>query len=138
MPKKVGKCCVCCKPCAPLSPYCPDCSKLAVRMRARRFSRKTIKAIWADVRKKKGCYCHYTGIKLDTINRRSPWYCVFDHYLPRDSHKIVLTSALVNTMKADQTEKEFWHNIFQLADLKRKHKKFIKKPIVHWYRLDPN
>jgi len=136
-PKKVRKCCVCDKTCVLLSKYCPDCSRLYRRMRNKRFPRKAVKAIWDDVRKKKGYFCHYTGVELDTVNRRSPWYCVFDHYVPRNPGKIVLTSALVNAMKSDQTEEEFWDNVFQLADYKRKHKKFIKRPVIHWWRLDP-
>jgi len=62
---------------------------------------------------------------------------VFDHWIPGDPHKIVLTSALVNTMKSDMLEDEFWDTIFQLADCKGLGKPFIKKPIIHWYRLNP-
>ena len=136
-PKAVRNCCVCKKPCVPLSKYCPDCSRLYRRMRNKGFPPETVKAIWDYVRKHHGYVCYYTGVELDCVNRRSPWYCVFDHYIPGDPSKVVLTSALVNTMKSDQTEDEFWDNVFQLADYKRKHKKFIKKSIIHWYRLYP-
>jgi hypothetical protein len=103
-------------------------------MRNKGFPPQTVKAIWDYVRQY-AYVCYYTGVELDTANRRSPWYCVFDHYIPADPHKVVLTSALINTMKSDQTEDEFWDTVFQLADFKRRHKKFIKKPIIYWYRL---
>jgi len=47
----------------------------------------------------------------------------------------VLTSSVINDMKSDLTEDEFWGTIFQLADLKKMGKPFKMKKFSHWYRL---
>lgn len=128
------KCHVCDKPCSKGSKYCPQCSKLYHRMRNKQFPPDTVKAIWDYVRKN-GYVCYYTKMPLDTQDTRSAWYCVFDHWIPGDPRKVVLTSALLNDMKSDLTEKEFWYFILQLADYRRKHKMVKKKNPVYWERL---
>jgi hypothetical protein len=68
---------------------------------------------------------------------RSPWYVVLDHWLPQNPAKLVLTSALFNTMKTDLTEKEFWYFIGQLYNHHFKGKKFRKRKLDFWARLQP-
>ena len=77
---------------------------------------------------------YYTGMKLNLNNTQSPWYLVFDHWIPRDPMKIVLTSAVVNTMKSDLTEKEFWYFIRQLANFYRNGSPVRKIKLAHWCR----
>ena len=134
-PKPGRKCCVCSKPCLRVSKYCPQCSKLYHRMRNKLFPPKTVKAIWDHVRRN-GYVCYYTGMSLDTEDPKSPWYCVFDHWIPGDSRKVVLTSSLLNDMKSDLTEDEFWSTVFQLADFKRLHIKIKKRKPIYWDRLN--
>jgi hypothetical protein len=49
----------------------------------------------------------------------------------------VLTCVLINEMKTDLTEEEFWYYIFQLDNYKKKGTKVRKKKLAHWYRLHP-
>ena len=74
---------------------------------------------------------------LDLVDDRSPWYCVFDHWIPNNPQKVVLTSALFNEMKLDLSEEEFWYYILQFADYKEEHKKVRKKKLDYWTRLCP-
>lgn len=113
--------------------YCPTCTKIAHRMRARRFPAKTRKAIWNYIRKY-GYVCYYTGMPLELINPHDPWYLSFDHCDPRDPHKVVITSFLINDMKGDLTEKEFWYYIAQLANHFRKGTPVHKIELEYWSR----
>ena len=94
---------------------------------------KTVEAVWDYVRKH-GYVCFYTGMLLDMTDPHSPWYCVFDHWIPHDSSKIVITFSLLNDMKSDLTEKEFWYLIKALADYKCRHKKIRKIRLKYWDR----
>lgn len=136
----IKKCIICGKPVfSKSSIYCLDCHHFEKRLHdnsTRRFSSKAIKAIWVYVRRY-GYVCYYTGMRLEMKDPQSPWYCVFDHWLPNNPKKIVLTSALFNAMKSDLTEKEFWYYVEQLDNCRKKHLKVIKKPIIHWVRLYP-
>ncbi len=76
-------------------------------MKARQYPPKVVKKIWKYV-KKYGYVCYYTGMALDMEDPRSPWFCVFDHWAPHNPRKIVITSALINGMKTDLAEEEFW------------------------------
>jgi len=62
----------------------------------------------------------------------SAWYCVFDHWHPRDPKRIVLTSSLLNEMKSNLTEDEFWYIIKQLACHRRLHTRFRKIRLSCW------
>jgi hypothetical protein len=68
---------------------------------------------------------------------RSPWYCELDHWIPHDPGKVVITSALVNVMKMDLSEQEFWYYVLQFADYKRKGVRVRKKKPVYWWRIGP-
>ena len=130
------KCCICSAPVySNRFKYCPTCSAFSARMRQRRLPSETVEAIWDYVRKN-GYTCYYTGMPLEMSNSRSPWYCDFDHWIPCDSSRVVLTSALLNEMKSDLTEKEFWYYILQLDNFKRKHTPIRKKKLVYWARLN--
>lgn len=115
--------------------YCHICAKYIAHMQSR-FSPETIKDTCSYIHTH-GYKCYYTGISLDLKNSKSPYYCVLDHHIPHDSSKIVITFALLNEMKSDLTEDEFWYYVEQFDDYKRKHKKVrIKKP-AYWFRLYP-
>ena len=134
------KCIICKRPVfSNMSKYCLECHKFEQRLHGnstRRFSRQAIKGIWDFVRKK-GYVCYYTGMKLEMNDPKSPWYCVFDHWLPGDPRKIVLTSALLNGMKSDLTEKEFWYFVIQLDNCRKKHIQIRKRRVKYWVRLYP-
>jgi len=138
--KPIQKCCNFCtrQPVFDIrSKYCLTCLQQLHRLKKRRIPREAIKAL-RDYVRKHGWVCYYTGMDLDMINQHSPWYCVFDHWIPRDDRKIVITSALINTMKADLSEKEFWCIIRMLADFKRHGKEIRKIKLAFWNRgVDP-
>jgi len=113
--------------------YCPTCSHTARRLKWLRLPAKTKKAIWDYIRKY-GYVCYYTGMKLDQKDIHSPWHTSFDHCNPRDPSKVVITSYLVNEMKNDLTEKEFWYYIAQLADHFRKGTPVRKIKLKFWSR----
>jgi hypothetical protein len=136
-PIRNKKCCICGKPVWSYSgKYCLNCSKIYHRTRNKHFPSKTIKAIWDYIRKN-GYVCYYTGMQLDMTDTHSPWYCVFDHWIPHDQAKVVITSALLNVIKTDLSEKEFWYYVLQLADHRKKHTNVRKRKLVYWERLIP-
>jgi len=128
-----GTCSVCGQPVVKGHKYCPRCSRLVFRMRLERFPRKSINSL-LDYLHKYGFVCYYTGMSLDTDDPNSPWYLVFDHWMPRDPRKIVATSALLNAMKGDLTEKEFWYFIRQLANFYREGTPVRKIKLAYWCR----
>jgi len=113
--------------------YCARCARLGVRMKRARFPREAILAVWDYIRKY-GFVCYYTGMPLDLDDLKSPWYLVFDHWMPRDPRKIVITSAVLNIMKSDLTEKEFWYFIRQLANFYREGTPVRKIKLAYWCR----
>jgi len=129
-----GGCCICGQPKSSThSVYCPTCFITARRMRLRRLPAKTRQAIWDYIRQY-GYVCYYTGMPLELKNRHDPWYYVFDHCNPRDPNKVVITSFLVNEMKNDLTEDEFWYYIAQLANHFRKGTTVKKIKLKYWAR----
>jgi len=115
------------------SKFCARCARLSVRMKRARFPRKAILGVWAYIRKY-GFVCYYTGMPLELDDSKSPWYLVFDHWMPRDPRKIVITSAVVNIMKSDLTEEEFWYFIHQLANFYRYGTPVRKRKLKFWSR----
>jgi hypothetical protein len=84
-----GACCICGQPkVSSHSIYCATCSRINFRMKANRYSAKTIQAVWAYIRKY-GYVCYYTGMPLELKNRHDPWYLTFDHCNPRDPRHYV-------------------------------------------------
>jgi hypothetical protein len=113
--------------------HCANCARIAHRMKRARFPREAINGVWDYIRKY-GFVCYYTGMLLDLDDLKSPWYLVFDHWNPRDPRKIVITSAVLNIMKSDLTEKEFWYFIGQLANYFRHGTPVRKIKLAFWSR----
>ncbi len=93
--KPIPSCCICTKPVNYGSKYCPTCAYINYRMKIRRFPNKTRNAIW-DFIKKYGYICYYTKTPLELKEIESPWYLEFDHWIPCDNSKVVITSRLIN------------------------------------------
>ena len=74
---------------------------------------------------------------LDVFDESSPWFLEFDHLVPGDPSKIVMTSAWLNEMKGDLTFKEFKGSVVQLFNYWFKGIKIKKKKFRYWYRLNP-
>ncbi len=113
--------------------YCATCVRIDYRMKHDRLFRECMNEIWEYVRKY-GFVCYYTGMPLNLDDPKSPWYLVFDHWMPRDPRKMVITSYLVNEMKSDLTEDEFWYFIHQLANYYRKGTAVRKRKLAFWCR----
>ena len=113
------------------SRYCPTCARIAFRMKARQYPPWVVKKIWEYVRQY-GYVCYYTGMTLDMVDPKSAFYCVFDHWAPHDPKKIVITSALINEMKSDLSEEEFWFYVRALANFKRQHIPVRKRKPIYW------
>jgi len=136
--KEIKKCCGCTR--RPVfsvhSSFCKTCSRIAFRMKSRRFPPDAEAAVWAYIR----AYdyrCYYTKMLLEMDDIRSPWYCVFDHLKPLDPRTVVLTSALVNEIKSALSGDEFWFYVFQLDDFKREGKPIEKIRLAYWRRHLP-
>jgi hypothetical protein len=113
--------------------YCANCARIAYRMKRARFPREAVNGVWEYIRKY-GFVCYYTGMELDLDDPKSPWYLVFDHWIPRDPRKIVITSAVVNIMKNDLLEEEFWSFISRLANYHRYGTPVRKMKLAYWSR----
>ena len=113
--------------------FCARCARVAFRMKHGRLFRECINDVWDYVRKN-GYVCYYTGMPLQMDDPKSPWYLVFDHWMPRDPRKIVITSSLLNEMKSDLTEEEFWYFIRQLANFRRHGSVVRKRKLAYWSR----
>ncbi len=111
--------------------YCPTCAGFAIRMAAKKLPSEVVKELW-DYVHRHGYVCYYTHMELDMDDRHSPWYCVFDHWKPRDSSKIVITSSLLNEMKSNLLEEEFWYIIIALAEHRRRGTPFKKIKLACW------
>jgi len=136
--KLVKKCCMCGKPVHAINAkYCRICSYFSHRMSDEKFSPKIRQDLWNYVRRRRGYYCYYTGQELDVFDYTSPWFLEFDHLVPGDPRKIVITSAWINEMKGDLTLKEFKGSIVQLYNYWFKGIKIKKKKFRYWYRLNP-
>jgi len=118
------------------SRYCSPCAVLAHRIHMEKVPIQTIKNLWDYIRKH-GLVCYYTGMPLVVDDSRSPWYFQFDHWRPHDPGKLVLTSALINDMKSDLSEEEFWYYILQFANYKDNGTKVRKRSLAYWCRLTP-
>ena len=104
--KLTKKCCLCSDPIwKAKSEYCFDCAVLCYRMSCKKFSPEAIEGVKNYIRKY-GKRCYYTGMLLDLRDPKSPWYLVFDHWIPGDGRKVVVTSSLLNDMKSDLSECE--------------------------------
>jgi len=100
-------------------------------MKARQFPPWVVKQIWEYVRQY-GYVCYYTGMPLVMDDPRSPFYCVFDHWAPHDPSKIVITTALLNGIKSDLAEHEFWFYVLALANYRRNQVPVKKIKLRFW------
>jgi hypothetical protein len=131
------KCVLCGRPVAsPNSNHCLRCRDFTRRMNQRQIHKEAVKEIEDHVRRN-GFVCQYTGHKLNMTDSKSPFYYVFDHMIPGDNRKVVLTFALLNEMKSDMTPEEFRYYILQFAKFFTTGAKIIQKKLKYWVRLDP-
>jgi len=130
--KKNKRCCVCGRPVFSVhSMFCQTHARVAFRMKARRFPPEAVEGVW-DYLRANGDRCFYTKLPLEMEDIRSPWFCVFDHLIPLDPRRIVVTCALVNEMKTALSVREFWYYVQQLADFIDKGKKIKKIKLAYW------
>jgi len=135
--KTFKKCCICGKPVFSIhSMYCQTHARLAFRMKTRRFPPEAVEGVWNYLRAS-GERCFYTKIRLEMEDTTSPWFCVFDHLIPLDPRKIVLTCALINEMKGVLSVREFWYYVKQLADFIENGKKIKKIRLAYWRQQLP-
>ena len=138
MPKAlVKKCCKCGKPVFSIkSIYCRTCSHFSARMSDERFSPGTRESLWEYICKY-GYVCYYTGVDLNVFDESDPYFLEFDHMVPGDPRKIVITSAWFNEMKGDLALKEFKGSVVQLFNYWFKGAKMKKRKFRYWFRLNP-
>jgi len=105
-------------------------------MHHRNIPPENIKEICEHVRRY-GHVCFYTKTPLNMTDPKDPFYFVFDHMIPGDNRKIVLTFALLNEMKSDMIPQEFRYYILQLDQCFKTGKKIRKMRLSRWYRLTP-
>ncbi len=131
------KCVLCGKPTfSPKSDHCRRCARFTDSMNNRQIHKDNVKEIEDHVRRN-GFVCQYTGIKLNMTDPKSPLYYVFDHMIPGDNRKIVLTFALLNEMKSDLTPEEFRYYVLQFAKFFTTGAKSIPKRLKYWFRFAP-
>jgi hypothetical protein len=107
---KVDHCDICGAPPVKNAKYCARCKKRWLHFPGRV---RAMKAAWC--KEKNGFLDHYLGIVVDEENLDSPYYVVFDHRIPRKKGDLVLTCMLVNAMKGDMSEDEFYLMMNELA-----------------------
>ena len=136
--KTIRKCCICGRrpTFSQKSNQCLYCHVLLARAHHEGLPPERVKEICEHVRCH-GHVCFYTKEPLNMTDPKDPFYFVFDHMIPGDNRKIVLTFALLNEMKSDMTPKEFRYYILQLDKCFRTGEKIIKIKLSRWYRLTP-
>jgi hypothetical protein len=92
------------------SKYCARCKRRWLNFPGRAGA---MKAAWN--KDEDGFMDHYIGIKLDEEDLDSPFFMVFDHRIPRKKGDLVVTSMLMNAMKGDLSEEEFYLVMNELA-----------------------
>ena len=115
VPTELG-CAVCASPRHRLARLCKRCKRLVDRVDIRRKADREarIRALF-DAWRDGGFHCHYTGIQLDESDRTAPRYLTFDHRTPRQENDVVVAAAVINDMKSDLAEDEFWAVVRELA-----------------------
>ena len=99
---------------------CKRCKKFLDRLDTRRHIVRNKKARLEALKNgfnKTGKYfeCHYTHIRLEENDSKSPRYLSFDHVVPRDESEMVIVAQLINDMKSDMSDEEFRSMVKQLA-----------------------
>lgn len=79
-----------------------------------------------------GFRCYYTGILLEEVNYRSPWYLTFDHRIPGKKGDLVVCALWVNQLKSFLTETEFKSVVGELARHIRLGTPFNRNVVDEW------
>jgi hypothetical protein len=115
--------------------YCRECSHFCARMSNVRISPEVREQLKEYVRKNKGFYCYYTKMKLNVFKKSDPYFLEFDHLVPGDPSKMVITSAWFNELKGDLAIKELKRSVRQLFNFWTKGIKIKKSTLRYWYRI---
>lgn len=107
---KVDHCDICGAPPVKNAKYCARCKRRWLHFPGRV---RAMKAAWCP--EKNGFLDHYLGVVVDEENPDSPYYIVFDHRIPRKKGDLHVASMLVNAMKGDMSEDEFYRIMNELA-----------------------
>jgi hypothetical protein len=127
-------CDICQKETSPRASYCTRCRKFIFHKPGHRARAEAMKLAWSG--EQDGFLCHYTGVKLDESNPKSPWYLNFDHVIPGKKGKLVVCAALINGMKSDMSAEEFIAIVREFARYRRTGQ--FDKAVVelkYWVRL---
>jgi predicted nucleic acid-binding Zn ribbon protein len=126
-------CTVCGQPAKPRNLYCPRCRHFIFRKPNHRSRAAALMEAWDPVHR---CFCcWYTGIRLNEENPFSRRYLTFDHVVPGDDSRLVVSCRLINEMKSDLTWDEFF-TVVAAFDIYRKTGVFPKETVnlQHWAR----
>jgi hypothetical protein len=126
-------CTVCGQPAKPRNLYCPRCRHFIFRKPNHRSRAAALMEAWDPVHR---CFrCWYTGIRLNEENPFSRRYLTFDHVVPGDDSRLVVSCRLINEMKSDLTWDEFF-TVVAAFDIYRRTGVFPKETVdlSHWSR----
>jgi len=121
--KKYTDCIVCHDVLFPRSRYCARCRRFITAQHDNAVKAAAMIDAWDPVLQ--GFRCRYTGVILDEIDWRGPWYINFDHLVP-GKPGLAVTSAWSNRMKGDMTERMFRAVVPALANHIRTGARFNK------------
>ena len=126
-------CTVCGSPSKPRNLYCPRCRKFIFRKPNHKARALALMEAWDPVHRRFRCW--YTGSRLDEDNPFSRRYLTFDHVIPGDDSRLVVSCRLINEMKSDLTWDEFL-TLISAFDIYRKTGVFPKETVnlSHWAR----
>ena len=92
-------CTVCGSPSKPRNLYCPRCHKFIFRKPNHKARAAALMEAWDPVHR---CFrCWYTGIRLNEENPFSRRYLTFDHVVPGDDSRLVVSCRLITPPPAE-------------------------------------
>jgi len=106
-------CLICAKPSLPGSIYCARRRKFVFGKYEHQARQAALKGAWNT--QQDGFLCHYTNIRLDENDTKSPWYVSFDHNIPGKKGSLVVSARFMNTLKANLSEEQFLAVMAELA-----------------------
>lgn len=59
--------------------------------------------------------CDHKGVRLEEYDTSDPWYITYHHVIPGKKGELVVTSMLMNGVKGDLSEDEFYLVMNELA-----------------------
>ena len=131
-----GKCYICNRDRGHWRKYCDRCRKFVYRAGKKSAHVAALKRDYDPVH---DCFrCHYTHIRLEENDTKSPRYLTFDHMIPgnEDIENLVLTFAAYNEKKTDMSYEE---NIAFCREVVRAHEtgEFDERvlDLDYWYRM---